>query len=92
MSPSVAFMDTAAIMRNLHLVITVDTAIAHLAGTLGMPVWTAIAAIPAWRWLLQCEDYPWYPSMRIFRQQELGNWREVIDRMAVEIARLKAVR
>jgi hypothetical protein len=83
--PAVAFMDTAAIMRNLHLVITVDTAIAHLAGALGVPVWTAIAAIPDWRWLLDRADSPWYPTMRIFRQQEFGNWREVIDRMAAEI-------
>ena len=70
--PAVAFMDTAAIMRNLHLVVTVDTAIAHLAGALGVPVWTAIAAIPDWRWLLDREDSPWYPTMRIFRQQTLG--------------------
>ena len=57
------FADTAALMSNLDLVITVDTAVAHLAGALGMPVWVALPLVPDWRWLLEREDSPWYPSM-----------------------------
>src|SRR5262249_23681904 len=63
-----AFMDTAAVMKNLDLVITSDTAIAHLAGALGVPVWVALPQVPDWRWLLGREDSPWYPTMRLFRQ------------------------
>ena len=71
--PQVAFQDTAAIMQHLDLVITVDTAIAHLAGALGVPVWVALSAIPDWRWQLGRDDSPWYPSMRLFRQEQLGD-------------------
>ena len=63
-----AFMDTAAIMMNLDLVITSDTAVPHLAGALGVPVWVALPFVPDWRWLLEREDSPWYPTMRLFRQ------------------------
>ena len=83
------FMDTAAIMKNLDLVITSDTAIAHLAGGLGVPVWVALAFSPEWRWLLGRDDSPWYPSMRLFRQRQLGDWQEVFERMAQELERLK---
>ena len=62
------FADTAAVLVNLDLVITVDTAVAHLAGALGIPVWVALPLVPDWRWLLEREDSPWYPSMRLFRQ------------------------
>ncbi len=64
-----AFMDTAAIMMNLDLVITSDTAVPHLAGALGVPVWMPVSALPEWRWLLDREDSPWYPTMRLFRQR-----------------------
>jgi hypothetical protein len=74
-----AFMDTAAIMLNLDLVITSDTAIPHLAGALGVPVWLALPHIPDWRWLLNRADSPWYPTLRIFRQNRPGNWSEVFD-------------
>jgi tetratricopeptide (TPR) repeat protein len=72
-----AFMDTAAIMMNLDLVITSDTSVAHLAGALGVPVWVALPLVPDWRWLLERNDSPWYPTMRLFRQKRRGDWAEV---------------
>jgi tetratricopeptide (TPR) repeat protein len=83
-----AFMDTAAVMKNLDLVITTDTAVAHLAGGLGVPVWVALPFVPDWRWLLDREDSPWYPTMRLFRQRALGQWEEVFARMATELSRM----
>jgi tetratricopeptide (TPR) repeat protein len=83
-----AFMDTAAIMKNLDLVITSDTATAHLAGGLGVPVWIALSAIPDWRWLLERTDSPWYPTARLFRQGPARKWDEVFAAMAQELARL----
>ena len=65
-----AFMDTAAIMMNLDLVITSDTSVAHLAGALGVPVWVVLPFVPDWRWLLDRSDSPWYPTMRLFRQKD----------------------
>jgi tetratricopeptide (TPR) repeat protein len=76
------FMDTAALMKNLDLVISSDTAVPHLAGALGVPVWVALPVVPDWRWLLDREDSPWYPSMRLFRQTRLGVWDDVFDRIA----------
>jgi tetratricopeptide (TPR) repeat protein len=72
------FMDSAAVIKNLDLVITVDSAVAHLAGALGVPVWVLIPYGPDWRWMLEREDSPWYPTMRLFRQNELGNWTDVL--------------
>jgi hypothetical protein len=83
-----AFMDTAAIMRNLDLVVTTDTAIAHLAGALGVPVWVALSKIADWRWMCEREDSPWYPTMKLFRQTELGNWKPVFERIAEEVEKL----
>jgi Flp pilus assembly protein TadD len=80
-----AFLDTAAVMMNLDLVITTDTAVAHLAGALGVPVWVALSVGPDWRWLLDREDCPWYPTMRLFRQPQLHAWDEVFERMAAEL-------
>lgn len=77
-----AFVDTAAVMSQLDLVVTSDTAIAHLAGALGVPVWVVLSAASDWRWLKQREDTPWYPTMRLFRQQQLGDWPEVFERVA----------
>src|SRR5205823_6497678 len=71
------FMDTAAILLSLDLFITSDSAIAHLAGALGVPVWMALPTAPDWRWLQEREDSPWYPTMRIFRQKHRGDWDEV---------------
>jgi tetratricopeptide (TPR) repeat protein len=84
-----AFMDTAAVMKNLDLVITADTAIVHLAGALAVPTWVALTLVPDWRWMHQRCDSPWYTSVRLFRQQRLGDWSEVFTRMAGELAALK---
>jgi tetratricopeptide (TPR) repeat protein len=75
------FMDTAAVMKNLDLVITSDTATAHLAGALGVPVWVALALGADWRYLWRREDSPWYPTMRLFRQTRLGDWDGVFERI-----------
>ena len=80
-----AFMDTAAIMMNLDLVVTSDTSIAHLAGGLGVPVWVALSSVPEWRWLLNRSDSPWYPTMRLFRQSVHGDWRSVFEQMQKEL-------
>jgi ADP-heptose:LPS heptosyltransferase len=73
------FMDTAAIMMNLDLIITSDTSIPHLAGALGRPVWLALPFTPDWRWLLGRSDSPWYPTMRLFRQPRPGHWNRLFD-------------
>ena len=83
-----AFVDTAAIMENLDLVITSDTAVAHLAGALGRPAWVALNFVPDWRWLLDRTDSPWYPTLRLFRQTERGNWQGVFAAMEAELAEL----
>jgi Flp pilus assembly protein TadD len=82
------FLDTAAVMKGLDLVVTVDTAVAHLAGGLGVPVWVALAFAPDWRWLLGREDSPWYPTARLFRQARVGDWDEVFERVARELRKL----
>ncbi|WP_211443682.1 tetratricopeptide repeat protein [Collimonas humicola] len=76
------FDDTAAIIANLDLVISVDTSIAHLSGALGLPVWILLPWVPDWRWLLDREDSPWYPSARLFRQKQAGDWQNLILRVA----------
>jgi tetratricopeptide (TPR) repeat protein len=85
-----AFLDTAAVMTCLDLVVTADTAAAHLAGALGAPAWVALSATADWRWLLGREDTPWYPTLRLFRQKTLGEWSEVFMRMAAELRRRAA--
>ena len=77
-----AFLDTAAVIRNLDLVITCDTSIAHLAGALGAEVWVALGAAADWRWMLDKGDTPWYPTMRLFRQRREGEWGPAFERMA----------
>jgi Flp pilus assembly protein TadD len=76
------FSDTAAIVSQLDLVITPDTAMAHLSGGLGVPVWGALSTVAEWRWMIEREDSPWYPTMRLFRQTKLGDWEGVFNRMA----------
>ncbi len=84
------FHQTAALMANLDLIVSVDTAAAHLAGALGRPVWTLIPAAPDWRWLLDRADSPWYPTMRLFRQPARGKWQPVIAALGEELARFSA--
>lgn len=84
-----AFQETAAVMQALDLVITCDSALAHLAGALGLKVWVVLSTLADWRWMQDCEDTPWYPTMRLFRQSELGKWRPVFELMRHEIVRLQ---
>jgi tetratricopeptide (TPR) repeat protein len=81
------FGETAAVMENLDLVITVDTAMGHLAGALGKPVWILIPKAADWRWMLEREDSPWYLSVRLFRQQKPGAWDEVLERLCRALGR-----
>lgn len=83
-----AFQETAAVLKNLDLVITSDTALAHLAGGLGVPVWVAVSYVPEWRWLLDRSDSPWYPTMRLFRQPRMNDWDTPFAEMAKELATL----
>jgi hypothetical protein len=86
------FLDTAAVLVNLDLFITSDTAVAHLAGALGVPVWMPLSTTPDWRWMTHREDNPWYPTMRIFRQAEHMVWAPVFERMAAELRALVPTR
>jgi tetratricopeptide (TPR) repeat protein len=81
-----AFLDTIAVMESLDLVITQDTSIAHLAGALARPTWLATKKVPEWRWLLHREDSVWYPTMRLFRQETVGDWPSVFKAMEKELA------
>jgi hypothetical protein len=74
-----AFLDTAAVMQHLDLIVTSDTAIAHLAGALGRPTWVALKQVPDWRWMLERTDSPWYPSHRLFRQRRAADWSGVFE-------------
>jgi hypothetical protein len=85
-----AFVDAAAAIADLDLVVTCDTSIAHLAGALGRPVWVALKKDAEWRWLRDREDSPWYPTMRLFRQTSIGDWPGVLSRMAEACAKLVA--
>jgi hypothetical protein len=87
-----AFLDTAAAMASLDLVVTCDTSIAHLAGALGRPVWVALKQNSEWRWLRDRDDSPWYPTMRLFRQPAAGDWAGVFAAMAaaLRVSRISA--
>ncbi len=80
-----AFVDTAAVMQNLDLVVTSDTSVAHLAGALGRPVWVGLQQVPDWRWLTTGEECAWYPSVRLFRQTTRRDWTGVMERIAVAV-------
>ncbi|CAN5409527.1 tetratricopeptide repeat protein [soil metagenome] len=80
------FVDTAALIADLDLVVTVDTALAHLAGAMGKPTYLLVAFIPDWRWHMDREDSPWYPSLRLFRQPAAGDWPAVVQRAASELS------
>jgi Flp pilus assembly protein TadD len=82
-----AFLDTAAVMKCLDVVVTTDTAIPHLAGALGVQTWVALAHAPDWRWLLHRRDCPWYPSLRLFRQPQPGDWDAVFVTLARALGR-----
>jgi len=86
------FLDTAAVLVNLDLFITSDTAVAHLAGALGVPVWMPLSTTPDLRWMTHREDNPWYPTMRIFRQSEHMVWGPVFEQMAAELRALVPTR
>jgi len=86
-----AFVDVAAVMQSLDLIITSDTSIAHLAGALGRPTWVALKHVPDWRWLLDRDDCPWYPTVRLFRQRLPGDWAGVFERMRHEIERCESL-
>lgn len=80
------FAHTADLLRQLDLLITADTAIAHLAGALALPVWVLLPFAPDWRWMLRRDDSPWYPTMRLFRQPAPGDWASVIASAAEALA------
>ncbi len=92
LSGSDDILEAAAVMRGLDLVISIDSMPAHLAGALGLPVWTLLASDADWRWMEEREDSPWYPSMRLFRQRRSGAWGEVIARVADALRTLAAAR
>jgi tetratricopeptide (TPR) repeat protein len=81
------FSDTAAIISQLDVVVTVDTSVAHLAGAMGKPVWLLLPFSPDWRWLLDRDDSPWYPGMRLFRQPAIGDWLGVVVSVSEQLAR-----
>lgn len=82
------FADTAALVELTDLVVTIDSSVANLAGAMGKPVWIMLPNNPHdWRWLLEREDSPWYPTARLFRQSSPGDWRGVVQRVGEELAR-----
>ena len=87
-----AFIDAAAAMKHLDLVVTCDTSIAHLAGALARPVWVALKSDAEWRWMTDRTDCPWYPTMRLFRQSRRGAWSNVFERMASELQQMLTAR
>jgi hypothetical protein len=82
------FSEKAAVMMNLDLIVTSDSAVAHLAGALARPTWLAVCCTPDWRWFLRRVDSPWYPTMRLFRQPGLDQWPAVFESMAAEMQTL----
>ena len=84
------FADTAAIVANLDVLISIDTSVAHLAGAMGKPVWVLLCKSADWRWMLEREDSPWYPTARLFRQSTMGNWQDVVTRIEHELRKLVA--
>lgn len=82
------FANTAAALEALDLVISIDTVVANLAGAMGLPVWVATPAMPDWRWGLEGDHTPWFPSAKVYRQSSSGNWRGVFETMASDLARL----
>jgi tetratricopeptide (TPR) repeat protein len=81
--------DTAAMIAQLDLVITVDTSVAHLAGSLAKPTWVLLPYAPDWRWLMDRQDSPWYPTVRLFRQPKFGDWQSVMERVGSELSSVR---
>ena len=79
------FSDTAALMQELDLIISIDTSVLHLAGALGRPAWGMMPFAADWRWLMDCEDSPWYPTMRLFRPRASGDWESIVDCIRTEL-------
>ena len=84
------FSDTAALIDNLDLVISVDTSTAHLAGAMGKPVWILNRFDADWRWLLDRTDSPWYPTVKLYRQEKAGDWDNVVQRVKTDLMRFHA--
>jgi hypothetical protein len=82
------FSDTAALCDCLDLVISVDTSVAHLSAALGRKTWVLLPAAPDWRWLLNRQDSPWYPTIRLYRQENQGDWSRVLQRLSADLAHL----
>ena len=80
-----SFLDTAAVCKQLDLIIGVDTSVIHLAGTLGCKTWLLLPKTPDWRWQLETDATPWYPSMRIFRQNTYASWVNVLDELYLSL-------
>ena len=85
------FADTATLIENLDLIISIDTSVAHLAGAMGKPTWVLLTKIPDWRWLLNRTDTPWYPTMKLFRQKIKGSWEPVITEICSNIKTIKKI-
>jgi Tfp pilus assembly protein PilF len=79
------FADTSAIIENMDLIISIDTSVIHLAGAMGKPTWTLLAKNPDWRWMLDRDDTPWYPTMKLFRQKTKGDWDSVFENVKKEL-------
>ena len=82
------FMDTAALCSLMDIVISVDTSVAHLSATLGKPTWVLLPFSPDWRWLLNRDDSPWYPSATLYRQEKVGQWSTTLERIEMDLGRL----
>ncbi|MFC1845763.1 DUF6165 family protein [Candidatus Dependentiae bacterium] len=81
------FMDTAAVIKNMDMVISIDTSVAHLAGALGAPVWVLLPTVADWRWMLDRDDTPWYPNVKLFRQENHGDWESVLANVKRSLSR-----
>ena len=84
------FTDTAALCELMDVVISVDTSVAHLSGALGQPTWVLLSFNPDWRWLLERDDSPWYPSIKLYRQPRVGDWDSVLVKLTADLAQLRS--
>jgi hypothetical protein len=84
------YTDTAALIAQLDLVVSVDTSVVHLAGALAKPVWILVTYVPDWRWMLEREDSPWYPTARLFRQTAAREWDSVLARVHAALRKFVA--